>query len=65
MVIVVMRRDPCDDFDTELVRSLLYFRRAVRVHGCGLVRGVVHDEIRVIVLQDWDWNDPHPRVVCL
>ena len=59
VVVVVMRRDPRDDFDTELVRHLLYFRRGVRVHGCGLIRDVVHDEIRVIVLPDWDWNDPH------
>ena len=35
MVVVVMRRVSCDDFDTELVRSLrvLYFRRGVRVHA--------------------------------
>jgi hypothetical protein len=24
----------------------------------GLVRGVVYDEIRVVVLPDWDRNDP-------
>jgi hypothetical protein len=62
MVVVVMRRNSCYDFDTELVRSLLYFRRGVRVHGGGLVRGVVDDEIRVIVLPDWDWNDTHVAV---
>lgn len=59
VVVVVMRRDPCDNFDTELVRHLLYFRRGVRVYGCGLIRDVVHDEIRVIVFPDWDRNDPH------
>jgi hypothetical protein len=61
MIVVVMRGDSCDDFDTELVRSLLYFRRGVRVHGGGLIHDVVYNEIRVIVFQDWDWNDSHPR----
>ena len=52
VVVVMMRRDPCDDFDTELVRRLLHFRRCVWVHGSGLIRGVVYDEIRVVVLPD-------------
>jgi len=59
VVVVVMRRDPRDDFETELVRCFLDFRRRVRVHGSGLIRGVVYDEIRVIVLPDGDWNDSH------
>ena len=63
MVVVVMRRHSCDDFDTQLVRCLLYFRWGVRVHGGRLIRVVVYDEIRVVVLSDWDWNDPHVVVV--
>ena len=61
MVVVVMRRNSCDDFDTQLVRSLLYFRRCVRVNGGGLVRGLVYDEIRnnCPPPSDGDRNDPH------
>ena len=55
----MMRRDPRDDFDTELVRRLFHFRRRVWIHGCSLARGVVYDEIRIVVLLDGDWNDPH------
>ena len=55
----MVRRDPSDDPDTELVRRLLYFRRGVRVHGGSLICGIVDDEIRIIVLPDGDRDDSH------
>lgn len=59
VIVVVMRRESCDNSDTELVRRLFHFGRSIGIHRGCLVRSVIYDEIRVVVLSDGDWNDPH------
>lgn len=64
VVVVMMRRESRDDSDAELVCRLFHFGRCVRVHRGGLIRGVVYDEIRIVVLPNGDRDDPHagPRI---
>lgn len=59
VIVVMMRRESRDNSDTELVRRLFHFGRGVGIHRGCLVRGVIYDEIRVVVFSDGDRNDPH------